>query len=58
MVNNGKTVIEKAAMPGVPEKGSIVLQHHGGLQRANQKMEFGLRAGAGFATSGSNRWIN
>ncbi len=26
---NGKTVIEEAQLPGVPEKGKIALQHHG-----------------------------
>ncbi len=27
---NGKTVLENAHLPGLPEKGSIGLQHHGG----------------------------
>ena len=30
VVLNGKTVIEKAQIPGVPKTGGIVLQHHGG----------------------------
>ena len=30
VVLNGKTVIENAQMPGVPEKGKFALQHHGG----------------------------
>ena len=33
---NGKTVIENAQLPGVPEKGRIALQHHGSeLEFAN-----------------------
>lgn len=28
---NGKTVIENAQLPGVPERGPIALQHHGGM---------------------------
>ena len=32
VVLNGKTVIEKAELPGVPEKGRIALQHHGGFK--------------------------
>ena len=33
---NGKTVIREAKLPGIPEKGPIVLQHHGDhLQFAN-----------------------
>jgi len=30
VVLNGKTVIENAQLPGLPEKGRIALQHHGG----------------------------
>ena len=30
VVLNGKTVIENAQLPGVPEKGKLGLQHHGG----------------------------
>lgn len=30
VVLNGKTVIENAKLPGIPEKGALVLQHHGG----------------------------
>lgn len=30
VVLNGQTVIENAPLPGVPEKGAIALQHHGG----------------------------
>ncbi|MBL1217032.1 MAG: DUF1080 domain-containing protein [Planctomycetes bacterium] len=36
VVLNGKTVLENAQLPGVPESGPIALQHHGGaLQFAN-----------------------
>ena len=30
VVLNGQTVIDKAPLPGVPAKGAIALQHHGG----------------------------
>ena len=30
VVLNGHTIIEKALLPEVPEKGRIALQHHGG----------------------------
>lgn len=30
VVLNGKTVIEKAQLPGIPAEGPIALQHHGG----------------------------
>ena len=30
VVHNGKTVIQNAQLPGVPEKGKLALQHHGG----------------------------
>ena len=29
---NGKTVIQNAQLPGVPEKGPLALQHHGGFK--------------------------
>lgn len=32
VVLNGKTVIEKAQLPGIPEKGRFALQHHGGMK--------------------------
>jgi len=32
-VLNGKTVIDDARLPGVPESGPIGLQHHGGLNK-------------------------
>ncbi len=32
VVLNGKTVIEKAQLPGVPKRGPIALQHHGGFR--------------------------
>jgi hypothetical protein len=32
VVLNGKTVIENAQLPGVPEKGKIALQHHGSMR--------------------------
>jgi hypothetical protein len=36
VVLNGKTVIDKARLPGIPEKGPIALQHHGDpIQFAN-----------------------
>ena len=28
---NGQTVIDRARLPGLPERGRIGLQHHGGL---------------------------
>ena len=36
-VLNGKTVIDKARLPGLPASGPIVLQHHGGLNRKTGK---------------------
>lgn len=30
VVLNGTTVIENAQLPGIPERGPIALQHHGG----------------------------
>jgi len=32
VVLNGKTVIKNAQLPGVPEKGRLALQHHGGFK--------------------------
>jgi hypothetical protein len=32
VVLNGKTVIENAELPGIPERGPIALQHHGGYR--------------------------
>jgi hypothetical protein len=32
VVLNGKTVIANAQLPGVPEKGPLALQHHGGFK--------------------------
>ena len=32
VVLNGKTVIDNAQIPGIPEKGPIGLQHHGRWQ--------------------------
>ena len=32
VVLNGKTVIDNAQLPGVPEKGALALQHHGGFK--------------------------
>lgn len=32
VVLNGKTVIENAQLPGVPERGRLALQHHGGFR--------------------------
>jgi len=29
---NGKTVVENAELPGIPEEGPIALQHHGGFR--------------------------
>ena len=37
VVLNGKTVIENAQLPGVPEEGPIALQHHGGYDEENKK---------------------
>jgi len=33
VVLNGKTVISNAQLPGVPEKGPLALQHHGGKNK-------------------------
>jgi hypothetical protein len=33
VVLNGKTVIKNAQLPGVPSKGRLALQHHGGRQK-------------------------
>jgi hypothetical protein len=32
VVLNGKTVIQNAQLPGIPEKGPLALQHHGGFK--------------------------
>ena len=32
VINNGQTVLENAQLPGVPARGRIALQHHGGLR--------------------------
>jgi hypothetical protein len=32
VVLNGKTVIENAQLPGIPARGPLVLQHHGGFK--------------------------
>ncbi len=37
VVLNGVTVIENAALPGIPERGPICLQHHGGFDAASGK---------------------
>jgi len=37
VVLNGKTVIENARLPGLPKKGPIVLQHHGGYNEKTGK---------------------
>lgn len=29
VVNNGRTVLDKAELPGLPERGKLALQHHG-----------------------------
>lgn len=36
VVLNGKTVIDHAQLPGVPEKGPFALQHHGGRGKDGQ----------------------
>lgn len=33
---NGKQVLENAQLPGIPEKGPIALQHHGGKNRQGE----------------------
>jgi hypothetical protein len=38
VVLNGKTVIDDARLPGVPERGPIALQHHGGLNERTGEM--------------------
>lgn len=35
---NGKIVIEDALVPGLPERGPIALQHHGGVNRKTGKL--------------------
>jgi hypothetical protein len=35
---NGKTVLDHAQLPGVPEKGAIALQHHGGKNAKTGEM--------------------
>lgn len=37
IVNNGKTVIDNAPMPGIPAKGPLVLQHHGGFNEKTKE---------------------
>ena len=34
---NGKTVLDKAQLPGVPEKGKLALQHHGGYDEVKDE---------------------
>lgn len=33
VVSNGETIIENAQLPGLPEKGPLALQHHGGKNK-------------------------
>ena len=40
IVLNGKTVIDNAQMPGVPETGPIGMQHHGGRLSDRQRERF------------------
>lgn len=35
--SNGKRVIDNARLPGIPERGPIALQHHGGLDKKTGK---------------------
>jgi Domain of Unknown Function (DUF1080) len=35
---NGKTVLDNAQLPGVPEKGALALQHHGGKNAKTGEM--------------------
>ncbi len=37
MILNGKKVLDKSKMPGIPERGPIVLQHHGGYNEKTKK---------------------
>lgn len=39
VVLNGKTVIQNAQLPGVPEEGPIALQHHGGMGKDGKMLE-------------------
>ena len=32
VILNGKTVLDKAQLPGVAKKGKLALQHHGGFR--------------------------
>ena len=34
---NGKRVLDNAQLPGIPESGPIVLQHHGGYDSVKQE---------------------
>jgi len=36
IVMNDKNVLEESQMPGIPERGPIVLQHHGGYNEKNK----------------------
>lgn len=37
VVLNGKTVIDRAQLPGVPDEGPIALQHHGGYDEEKEQ---------------------
>jgi hypothetical protein len=37
VVNNGQTVLDNAQLPGVPAKGKLALQHHGGYDKAKDE---------------------
>lgn len=43
VVLNGKTVIENAQIPGIPAKGPIGFQHHGGPLRERQREQLKAR---------------
>ena len=44
VVLNGKTVLDKAQLPGVPEKGALALQHHGGKNAKFAELEYSANA--------------
>ncbi len=52
VVLNGKTVMDKSMMPGIPERGPITLQHHGGYNEKNKTW-----SSASALTQFRNIWI-
>jgi len=50
---NGKTILENAQIPGIPERGPIGLQHHGGIDKRT-----GEHGPASSLIQFRNIWIN